>query len=189
MAEAKEVKDGERIYTIPLRGAYEKSMRIRSRYAVDIVRSFLKTHMKTGEVLIGKNLNEAIWERGMKKPPRRVKVSAIKEGDVVKAELFGHKYEEFKAIPKKERKGMREKMMERLSPLAAKKEAEEKMIEGKAVKTEEKEVKAETKETIPEQKAPATEPTSPASEKKETKSEAPKEKIAVKKGKSAKTSS
>ena len=166
-----EVKDGERVYTIPLRKAYEKSLRVRSKRAVGIVRSFLKTHMKTSEVLLGKNLNEAIWERGMKKPPRKEKVSAIKEGNVVKAELFGHKYEDFKAIPKKERKGMREKMMERLSPLAAKKEAEEKMIEGKT------EVKQEVKE-----EAKATEQSAPAAEKKEAVAEKPK----VAKGKAAK---
>ena len=140
-----ETKEGERVYTIPLRDAYQKSMRIRSRYAVDIVRNFLRTHMKSKDVRLGRNLNEAIWERGMKKPPRRVKVSAIKEGDTVKAELFGHKYEEFKALPKKERKGMREKLMERLGPLAAKKQEEEKMAEGKEEKTE---VKAEVKEEV-----------------------------------------
>lgn len=188
-----EVKDGERIYTIPLRGAYDKSLRVRSKRAVNIVRSFLKTHMKSDSVLIGKNLNEAIWKRGMKKPPRRVKVTAVKEGPLVKAELFGHKYEEFKASPKKERKGMKEKMLERLSPLAAKKEAEEKMIEGKEVKAEKQEVATETKtETKAEEKAEAKtevkaetkeakiEPVAaPASEKKE-------KPIAVAKGKAAK---
>ncbi len=128
MAEAKE---SEHVYTIPLREAYQKSMRIRSRYAVNIVRGFLETHMKAKEIKLGRKLNEAIWQRGMKKPPRKIKVSAIKEGDVIKAELFGHKYEEFKALPKKERKGLKDKMMERLGPLAAKKQEEEKMIEGK----------------------------------------------------------
>lgn len=153
MAEAKEV---EHVYTIPLRAAYEKSMRIRSRYAIDIIRGFLATHLKGKEVKLGSRLNEAVWSRGMKKPPRKIKVSAIKEGDVVKAELFGHKYEEFKAMPKKERKGMKEKMMERLSPLAAKKEAEEKMIEGKESK-EEKKVDVQPTETAT--PAPAAEKT------------------------------
>jgi len=179
MAETKEI---EHVYTIPLRKAYQKSMRIRSRYAVDIIRGFLQTHLKAEEIKLGKHLNEAVWERGMKKPPRKIKVTAVKDGALVRAELFGHKYEEFKAMPKKERKGMKEKMLERLGPLAAKKQEEEKMIEGK-------EVKAETKETSPEQKASATEPISPTSEKNETKPEAPKEKTTVKKGKSAKTSS
>ncbi len=133
--------EGEHVYTIPLRDAYQKSMRMRSRYAVGIVRNFLKTHLKAEDVRLGKRLNEAIWERGMKKPPRKVKVSATKDGSVVKAELFGHKYEEFKAVPKKERKGMKEKMMERITPLAAKKQEEEKMAEGE--KTPEKAQKIE----------------------------------------------
>jgi len=179
MAETK-AKDGEHVFVIPLRRAFEKSMRMRSRYAAGIVRTFLKTHLKAEDVKLGKNLNEAIWERGMKKPPRRVKVTAVKEGALVRAELFGHKYEEFKALPKTERKGMKEKMLERLSPLAAKKEAEEKMIEGKEVKAGKEEVKDEAKTEAKPEASPAD-----ASETKEAEPEA-KEKIAVKKGKAAK---
>lgn len=165
-------KEGERVYTIPFRKAYTKSMRIRSRYAMYIVRNFLKTHMKTDKVLIGKNLNEAVWERGMKKPPRRVKVSAVKEGNVVKVELFGHKYEEFKAVPKKERKGLKEKMLERLGPLATKKQEEEKMVEGK---TEEKaEVKSEADKEVKTEVRTEISSTAPISEHKDVSGAKPK---------------
>lgn len=126
---------GEKVFTIPLRKAFGKSMRIRSRCAVSLVKKFLKMHMKASEVKLGYHLNEKIWERGMKKPPRRVKVIAVKEETdkktIVKAELFGYTYKDFVAKQKVERKGMKEKLMERMGPKAIKKEEEEKMVEEK----------------------------------------------------------
>jgi large subunit ribosomal protein L31e len=120
----------ERIYTIPLREAFKKAHNKRAPYAVRLVRSYLKTHMKADEVKIGSKLNAEVWSRSISKPPRRVRVKAIKEGNVVKAELMGFDYIEFKAKPKTERKDAKEKLMERLGPKAIQKEEEEKKIEG-----------------------------------------------------------
>ena len=128
MAEAP--KETEKVFTIPLRKAYEKSQRIRSPYAVRLIKDYVKTHTKAEEVKIGKYLNSQIWERGIKKPPRKIKVTVTKDGTTAKAELFGHKYEEFKALPKTEKKGTKEKLLERLGPKAAKKQEEEQKIEG-----------------------------------------------------------
>ncbi len=79
----------ERIYTIPLRKAWVKPRVKRAKGAVAIVRKFLLRHMKSGdiravEVKIDPSLNELIWRRGAKKPPRRVRVRATldKEGIV-----------------------------------------------------------------------------------------------------------
>jgi large subunit ribosomal protein L31e len=124
----------ERIYTIPLRKAYGKAHNRRVPYAVRLVKSYLKTHMKAETVKIGDKLNEEMWSRSISKPPRRIRVKAVKEGNVVKAELMGFDYKEFKATPKKERKDVKEKLMERLGPKAAQKEEEEKKIEGTAEK-------------------------------------------------------
>ena len=44
---------------------------------------------------------------------------------------MGFEYKEFKTIAKKEKKGMREKLLGRLGPKALKKEEEEKMIKEK----------------------------------------------------------
>jgi large subunit ribosomal protein L31e len=137
MAETKqkEPAKGDKVFTIPLRKAFGKSMRIRARVAASLVKKFLKMHMKADEAKLGYILNEKIWERGMKKPPRRVKVVARKEEIagkiVVKAELFGHEYKDFKMKPRSEKKGMKEKLMERMGPKAIQKEEEEKMSEGK----------------------------------------------------------
>lgn len=124
----------ERVYTIPLREAYKKAHVKRVPYAVRLVRSYLKTHMKVETVKIGEKLNEQMWSRCISKPPRRVRVKAVKEGKIVKAELMGFDYKEFKAKPKTERKDAKEKLMERLGPKAIQKEEEEKKIEGIAEK-------------------------------------------------------
>ncbi len=122
----------EKIYTIPLRKAYRKAKNRRVPYATRLVRTYLETHMKAGTVKLGSKLNDQLWERSIGKPPRRVRVKAVMEGNVVKAELMGHDYVDFKAKPKTERKDAKEKLMERLGPKAAKKESEEKKIEGGA---------------------------------------------------------
>ena len=126
----------EKIYTIPLREAYKKAHRKRVPYAARLVKSYLKTHMKADDVKIGKHLNDELWGRSISKPPRHVRVKAFKEDGVVKVELMGHDYVDFKAKPKKERKDMKEKLMERLGPKALKKEEEDKKIDGSAKEPE-----------------------------------------------------
>lgn len=131
-----EKTETEKIFTIPLRDAYKKAHNKRVPYAARLVRSFLQTHTKAENVKLGRHLNEALWKRSISKPPRRVRVKAFMEGDVVKAELMGFDYVEFKVTPKKERKDVKERLMERLGPKALKKEEEEKKIEGEAHATE-----------------------------------------------------
>jgi len=126
----------EKIFTIPLREAYKKAEEKRVPYAARLVRSYLKTHMKAENVKMGSHLNEELWKRSISKPPRRVRVKAVREGGVVKAELIGFDYVDFKTQPKKERKDMKERLLERMGPKALKKEAEEKKIEGTAEKPE-----------------------------------------------------
>ncbi|MFH0832294.1 MAG: 50S ribosomal protein L31e [Candidatus Aenigmatarchaeota archaeon] len=123
-------KSEEKIFTIPLRKAFRKAEKKRVPYSIRLIQDYLKRHAKVEEVKLGKNLNDEIWKRGITHPPRRVRVTVIKDGTTAKAELFGHSYAEFKAQPAKERKGMKEKLMERLGPKAAKKEEEEKATKG-----------------------------------------------------------
>ena len=103
-------------------------------------------HTKAEDVKLGSELNNLIWEMG--RPPRRIRVKAVKEGPLIKAELLGFEYKEFKAIAKQEKKGMREKLLGRLGPKALKKEEEEKMIKEKL--KPEKPEKFEKRETAEE---------------------------------------
>ena len=120
----------EKIYNIPLREAYKKARLKRTPYAAREVKKFIKTHTKAKEVKIGRHLNEALWSRGIKKPPHKIRVKAFLDGDVAKTELMGFEYEDFKIQPKKERKGLQEKLLARMGQKALQKEAEEKLIEG-----------------------------------------------------------
>ena len=140
----------EKVFNIPLKEAHKKSERKRTRYSVTIVRNFLKKSMSAEEVKIGNKLNEKLWERSMKHPPRNVRVKAIKDGNVVKAELFGYDYQDFKAKEKTEKQGMKEKLMSRMGAKSQAKEELEKKIEGKEEKKEKKteeKVKEEKEET------------------------------------------
>jgi large subunit ribosomal protein L31e len=118
-----------KVFTIPLRKAFRKSEKKRKNYAISIIRDFLARHTKADDVKIGSELHKAVWDKG--NPPRRLRIKAVMDGSVVKAELLGFEYKEFKALPKQEKKGVKEKLLGRLGPKAAKKEEEEKMIKEK----------------------------------------------------------
>ncbi len=117
----------EKIYNIPL--PVKKKARVkRAPYAVSIVRDYLKRHTGTKEVKIGKYLNEDIWKRGTKKPPSSVRVRAVIDGGVVRAELLGFDYVDFVAKKREKKMSMRDKLMQRMGPKAIKKEEEEKKL-------------------------------------------------------------
>ncbi|MDP3989989.1 MAG: 50S ribosomal protein L31e [archaeon] len=85
----------ERVYNVPLRKEYMKVARWkRTKKAVIALREFLSRHMKSEDVRLSKELNEQLWENGIRNPPHHVKVS-VKRDDkgVVRAELFGEKKE------------------------------------------------------------------------------------------------
>jgi len=79
----------ERVYTIPLRRVTATERVRRAKKAVTLVREFLQKHMKSEDVKIGKTINEGIWARGAKKPPRRVRIHTVKEDGIVYCELVG----------------------------------------------------------------------------------------------------
>lgn len=74
----------ERVYTVPLRDAYLKSPRTkRANRAVKEVKMYLARHLKAEEekIWLDQPVNEAIWARGIQKPPRRIRVKAVKFED------------------------------------------------------------------------------------------------------------
>jgi large subunit ribosomal protein L31e len=106
----------EKIFTIPLREAFEKERQKRARNASKIIRDFLIRHMKSENIKIGKSINEAVWKRGIYKPPRKVRIHVIKEDDIVYSELLGVdiKTPSKEEVKKKEekKKGKKEKIKE-----------------------------------------------------------------------------
>jgi len=77
----------EIIYTIPLREAFNAPRTRRSNKAVRIVREFIRKHSKARDVRLDASVNEALWRRGIGKPPRRIRVKITKEDEVATATL------------------------------------------------------------------------------------------------------
>jgi len=90
--EKKEIEEEiveEKFYTIPLRRAWISPRKKRAPRAMRIVKSFVKKHMKLRteaekeeeieKLVISDEVNEKIWGRGIEKPPRRIRVRAVKD--------------------------------------------------------------------------------------------------------------
>ena len=73
----------EQIITIPLLTAKASPRTKKSSKAVLEVREYIAKHMKADidDVWLDQKLNEKIWDRGMKKPPARIRVKAVKFED------------------------------------------------------------------------------------------------------------
>jgi large subunit ribosomal protein L31e len=84
----------ERIYTVPLGKAWIMPPRKRTPRAMRMIRAFITKHMKLeakkeGEeeeeeppkLIISNEVNEKVWERGVEKPPRKIRVRAAKDKD------------------------------------------------------------------------------------------------------------
>ena len=124
---------GGKIYTIPLRKAKGKPRPMRAKTGIRLVREFLLTHTKATDVKVGKHLNEAVWSRGKKRVPSRVRVHVFVDAGVAKAELVGHEYVSFAVKKKAERtKGLMEKMKKRMTPKEEQQLALDEKIEGKS---------------------------------------------------------
>ena len=155
----------EKIFTIPLREAFAKGRVHRAQDASRLVRNFLIRNMKSENVKIGKSINENVWKRGMQKIPRKVRVHAVKEEDIVYAELLGV---EIKTPSKEEIKKKEEKKKQKKEKIKEERKERKKMSIQEEI---EEEVKGKPKE-MPEE-TPKEEPKE--EKKSEVKEEKPKE--------------
>ena len=86
------VEEMERVYTIPLRKAKSVPRTRRAKRAMKEVKEFLSKHLKTGEIWIDPSINEAIWSRGMRNIPSKIRVKAVETEDgVIEASIPGKK--------------------------------------------------------------------------------------------------
>jgi len=141
-----DVKKEEREYVIPLRKKWAKVPRYkRANKAIKSIKEFLARHMKVrdrdlNKIKLDTYINEFIWERGIRKPPVKIKVRAFREGEIVRAEL-SELPEKFRF--KKAREDKREQKATEIKKGKVKK-PDEKPEEKKEEKT--KEEKTEEKE-------------------------------------------
>ncbi len=73
----------ERVYTINLGRVVLAPDNRRSKRAINMIREFARRHMKSEEVIIDEELNELVWSRGIRSPPRRVRVLISKDASGV----------------------------------------------------------------------------------------------------------
>jgi len=143
MAKKQETKiELERIYTVPLRKSWLKVPKYRRvPRAVKELKKFLARHMKVEErdlkkVKLDKWLNEELWFRGIKYPPAKIKIKAIKQDGIIKAELLEipevmkfkqarEKKEKDKAKSEKEKKKAEEEAKKKVEEEAKKSEKTE----------------------------------------------------------------
>jgi hypothetical protein len=120
--------------------------------------------MKSEDVRLGQHVNEYLWSRGIKNPPPRVKVRAVKDSEgVVRAELEGKPFKEsVRPTLKEEKPGT---LKERLTGRLGRKERAEEPAAKEEQKAEKKEEKAEPKAESKSEPKPAT--AKPKAEKKE----------------------
>jgi len=146
----------EREYIIPLR---EKGRPV-PRYkktpkAVKTVKEFLVRHMKIrdrdlNKIKIDRFVNEVLWFRGIKNPPHKIKVRAIKQGEIVRVELvdvpeklkFKKIREEKRETKAKENLEKKKSMMEKAKETFQQKPAEQPTQTEEEKKTEKEKTKA-----------------------------------------------
>jgi large subunit ribosomal protein L31e len=83
----------EKIYTIPLGRAWISPRKKRAPRATRILKNFIHRHMKikteteegeeTERLVVSNEVNEKIWSRGIEKPPRKIRVRAVKDKEGV----------------------------------------------------------------------------------------------------------
>jgi large subunit ribosomal protein L31e len=71
----------ERTYTVPLSKTRYTPYYKRTPRAVKLIKGFFTRHMKAEKIIITKELNESLWENGIRNPPRRIKIRATKDDE------------------------------------------------------------------------------------------------------------
>ena len=108
----------ERVYTINLGKALLSVDTHRAPRAINMIKEFARHHMKTEEIKIEEDLAHQIWSKGVRSPPRkiRVRMSKTDEGYVLVSPYTDEK--ESKETPAKEvKKGKSSKDSKKDTPV------------------------------------------------------------------------
>ena len=71
----------ERVYTIPLGKVLLSANTHRAVRAINMIKEFARHHMKTYNVKIDEEISHIIWARGVRRPPRKIRVKMTKTED------------------------------------------------------------------------------------------------------------
>ncbi|MEK9681441.1 MAG: 50S ribosomal protein L31e [Nitrosopumilus sp.] len=133
----------ERVYTIPLGKVLLSQSQHRAVRAINMIKEFARHHMKVEDIKIEEDLAHQIWSKGVRSPPRKVRVRMSKtdEGYVLVSP-----YEEeieSKVTPEKETPKVEDKVEE---PTKEENKVEAEVEEPEAETKVEAEVEKQTKE-------------------------------------------
>ena len=71
----------EKFYDLNLNRIWNAPREKRTPRAVRFLRDFVAQRMKTTEVSISEEANSMLWQRGISKPPRHIRVRVVKDKD------------------------------------------------------------------------------------------------------------
>ena len=96
----------ERVYTIPLGKVLLSQSQHRAVRAINMIREFARKHMKTNQVKIDEEVSHLIWSRGVRSPPRKIRVRMVKtdDGYILVSKYEGEEESEEKKSPEIEQK-------------------------------------------------------------------------------------
>jgi len=80
MSEEK-VEELSRTYVVPLGVVFEAPPYRRAKKAIIVIKAFATRHMKATEVKIDSEVNELVWARGIRHPPRRLTLEMERDED------------------------------------------------------------------------------------------------------------
>ena len=175
----------ERVYTIPLGKVLLSQSQHRAVRAINMIREFARKHMKTQEIKIDEEVAHLIWSKGVRSPPRKIRVKMTKtddgyilvtnyEDDVESDEKDSKKSPEIKqkVEPQTDDPDAIEVTEETLKEVAPKEEKPK----AKESKPKEEKPKPKAKESKPKEEKPKAKESKPKEEKPKAKESKPKSK-------------
>jgi len=170
----------ERVHTINLGKVLLSPNNQRAKRAINMIKEYAVRHMKTEEIKIEESISHQIWKRGIRHPPRKIRVKMTKtdEGFVL-VSPYEEEIEE-EEIPTKEKKtpDVKEKPKPETKEVETTEEAKE---ETKTKETKAKETKSKPKE--PKAKEPKAKESKSKSKPKDSKKDSSKKAKPTKKSK------
>ena len=157
----------ERVYTIPLGKVKLSQSQHRAVRAINMIREFAQHHMKVETIKIDEELARDIWARGVRNPPRKVRVRMSKTDE---GYILVSKYDEdteSKVTPEKETKKVSDKVEEAPKKEEPAKEAPKKEEPAKEAPKKEEPAKEAPKKEEPAKEAPKKEEPAKEAPKKE----------------------
>ena len=149
----------ERVYTIPLGKVLLSANTHRAVRAINMIKEFARRHMKTYEIKIDEEVSHQIWARGVRSPPRKIRVKMTKTDE---GHILVSSYEEeveSTAIPTEEDKPKvtKEVEPEKIEPEEGEVEEDGEVEEYVPTKTSEDEIEEEVKKESKPKAAPKKE--------------------------------